>query len=322
MDTEVNYIEKVISDLETMRIRVGKFYLDYFKKNRGKFADDNIIVKKLTKFYNDKHNFISLRFKEFFTEILFLDILKKYHYNFLIDYKNPDTGKDVDFYIKLSDEENLLLETYTPNESKWFPHRTGFELSPVNRRKAKERAFKGPWDVGERWEREIAYKILNEAINKRNKFADGEYRKTILFNLSDFGPFRFEHFWDKFFEDGRGLARGKDEIKNKENLEKLKIIKDFYFGLIFLSISETVDGTDFVSFYYKLFKQTSRPLNKFLKRLLKERKPGIISYQLFRIKKRIKEYFEWQQLKKSLKKKRHLKHKTGQRIKGREIFIF
>jgi len=310
MDTEVNYIEKVISDLKTRRIRVGKFYLSYFRKNRKKFADDNIIVTKLTKFYNDKDDFISLRFKEVFTEILLLDILEKYYYEFRIDYKNLDTGKDVDFYIKLSDEENLLLETYTPNESKWFPYEKNSrkpiskDIQPISR----EGALKKPkekycWVVGEQWEREVAYKILNEAINRRDKFADGEYRKTILFNLSDFGPFRFEHFWDKFFEDGRGLARGKDEIKNKENLEKLKIIKDFYFGLIFLSISETVDGTDFVSFYYKLFKQTSRPLNKFLKRLLKERKPGIISYQLFKIKKRIREHFEWQQLNKYLKRK-------------------
>lgn len=324
MDTEVNYVEKVISNLETRRIRVGKFYLNYFKKNRGKFADDNIIVKKLTKFYNDKHNFISLRFKEFFTEILFLDILKKYHYDFLIDYKNPDTGKDVDFYIKLSDEENLLLETYTPNESKWFPHRTGFELSPVNRRKAKERAFKGPWDVGERWQREVAYKILNEAIDRRDKFAKGDYEKILLFNISDFNyKFRsFDDFWDKFFEDGRGLIREKDEMKNRENLVKLGEIKDFYTGLIFLKILEGNDGTDFVNFYIKLFTQTNKPMDRFLKRLLKEKKPGIISYPLFRIKKRIKEYFEWQQLNKYLKKKRHLKHKTGQKTKGRELFIF
>jgi hypothetical protein len=31
MDTKTNYVEKAISDLETGGIRVGKFYLKYFK---------------------------------------------------------------------------------------------------------------------------------------------------------------------------------------------------------------------------------------------------------------------------------------------------
>lgn len=226
MDTKTKIISKVIQDLETKKIPLIKFYHNYFKKNKFKFENDNTIVSKVRKFYDDKDESvsISLRFQQVFTEIFLLNILKKGGYDYEVDFKNNINHKDVDFYIRLSDEEELLLEIWTPYDNKWLLHETASEPKQMTREKARERSYKGPWDVGEPWQRKVACKILNEAINRREKFAEGEYKIFLLFNISDFHLFEFERFWDKFFEDGRGLARGKDSIKNRENLDKLKRI--------------------------------------------------------------------------------------------------
>ena len=290
METKTELVSNYIRDLEKYKI---KFYARYLKKNRNKFENNSKIIQKLRKYKKEVRKEPSLRLEEVFSEIFLLDIFKKNGYDFKVDFKNTRNNKNVDFLIELSNSNLLLLEVYTPNESTLFPYEKNSrrpvtrEIQPISREEAKKRPKeKYCWVVDERWQREVAYKILNEAFDRKNKFADGDYEKILLFNISDFNyKLRsFDDFWDKFFEDGRGLIREKDEMKNRENLLKLGEIKDFYTGLIFLKIFDGNDGTDFVNFYIKLFTQTNKPMDRFLKRLLKEERPGI--FQLFFLESR------------------------------------
>jgi len=218
---------------------------------------------------------------------MILNILEKNGYdNYKTDFnkkknKKERKSKDVDFCIRLSNKEELLLEIWTPYDNKWFPYEKGSrrpiykDSQPTNREEAiKKSKEKYCYVVGEPWQREVAYKILLEANDRMDKFENGKYEKFLLINLSGFDGFDtldFEDLWIKFLENGKGFVRGEDKKKDIENLEKLKEIKDFYTGFIFLSITES-GSTEFVDVCYKLFKNTSEFVIQFINCLLKENK--------------------------------------------------
>jgi len=122
-------ISKFIEDLEYNK---SKYYTEYCKKNKRRFENDDIIISKILKYNRDKDDFPSLRLEQVFTEIFLRNILENNGYYNEVDFTNPKNNKDVDFYIRLSTKDELLLEIYSPNESKWFPYEKN-SRKPINK---------------------------------------------------------------------------------------------------------------------------------------------------------------------------------------------
>jgi len=271
--TSLNPILEIVNLLESKKEL--DYYIEYFKKREKKFSRNANVVKKIRKFLRDRDTEPMLRFRQVFSEVFILEVLEKHRYDYLIDYKNKKNGKDVDSCIEISKGIKLLLEVYTPWENKWLNHLTDKSFT---RKEARGRNFRGPW-------REDYYawrdKMFNEVVSRMNKFAEGNYYKFLLFNMSDFGPNKWDVFWDRYIETDAYFNRGKHKEEVVDRLEKRRNIKKFYSGVIFLSIIKS-EGVNYVEIYYKLFTNKDKYLKKFIGTLLKEDSPREL-YNVIRI---------------------------------------